>query len=339
MGNSLHNGISNSLPYRIRYNDSTLTELGLTTSLDDDEELTSIIQALPRNHTIRVVVLFDSFTSYVLHQQQSSRPLVWNEFVQALASVSSLQQVELLETCVPLDSLCHLLQKRTLQTLAITDGVDLGSITSASIMILGAAITNHNGTSALQEFVWECQFPTRENLLDPLLVAFTCLSQLKLLGLVNSSSVPRPSSVALLSPERLTVFCRQQRSTLQTLDLSGCGINNHHLQGICQGLSHGKGPCTMERLHLQRNRTTNNDTMLDFVQSNHHCLTALLMDGDDIFQAKVRLWMAWNNHVRKVLGQEPTLLALRYMVLRVQQQPDFLFLLLREYPEIYMKKL
>lgn len=342
MGNSLHHGISGSLPYRIRYNDSSLTELGLTTSLDEDE-LKSVIQALPRNHTIRVVVMFDSFTSHVLQE-----PLQWNDFVQALASVSSLQQVELLETCVPLDSLRYLLEKPTLQTLAVTDGVELGSVTYATIVELGAALTTRNhpngplALSSLQEFVWECQFPTVENLLDPLLEAFTSSSHLKLLGLVNSSTNIPTISVALLSPERLLEFSTRQRSTLQTLDLSGCGLNDHHVQGICQGLQNGRKPCTMERLHLQRNEAVTKlhgwNTMLDFVKSNHHYLKSLLLtDMDTVFQEQVQLWMAWNRHVRQVLGEEPTPLALLFMIWRVKEQADFLFLLLREYPEIYMK--
>ncbi len=325
MGNS-HLGPSNSLVYQIRYNDLSLTELGLTSALGD-EELKSVIQALPSNRTIRSAVFFDAFTSHVLRQ------VLWKDFVLALVSVPSLRQVELLETSVPLQSINYLIQTPTLQTLAVTDGIELGTITPCSLAQLGVTLQNQR-CSELQEFVWECKFPIIENFLDALLSGLAGCSQLKLLGLVNSSfSV---ATVPLLGINRLLEFCLHRRSTLETLDLSGCGLTDRHLQRIQKGLSESKVACVIQRLHLQRNSATKDGLkfILELVKSNSR-LQILIADLNESLQETFEVWLSWNKHVREPLGREPARHILGCMILRMKEQPDFLFLLLQHYPDIY----
>jgi hypothetical protein len=355
MGNGHSRGSSDSLVYRIRYNDPSLTELGLTTSLDD--ELESVIQCLPRNRTITSAVLFGAFTSHVLQQTK------WNQFVQALISVQSLRQVELLETSVPFDTLRQLLQKPTLETLAVTDGIQLGSVTAKAIAQLGASIQEQRqrGECQLLEFVWECKYSTillhgqhsttsRSicHLLDPLLSALGSLSSLTLLGLVNSNLDKLPLS-PLMSPGTLFQFVSQHRSSLQILDLSGCGLMDEHFQALREALSPSSPTasstedpyCVLERLHLQRNLATIHGlegNLLPLVKSNSsRRLRILVTDATGTpLQEQLELWLYWRQQVREPLGRNPTRRDLGRMVVRMSDgRPDILFLLLREYPEIY----
>lgn len=278
MGNTGHyssrggGGASSSLVYRIRYNDPSLTELGLTAALENNDgsgdghqysrpnELDAVIRYLPHNRTIRSAVLFDAFTAHVLQQTK------WKDFIQALASVQSLRQVELLETSVPFDTLRQLLQNNpTLETLAVTDGIELGSVTVQAIAELSSTIREQQEQLQLQEgeashcrlkeFVLECNFSAivrilsssttttydddkhdndTSRLLDPLLSAMaSSCSNLSLLGLINSGLKEElQPSLTLVSPDVLFQFARTCRHSLKTLGLSGCGLNNEHFRAL-----------------------------------------------------------------------------------------------------------
>ena len=372
MGNG--HSTSDSLPYRIRYNDPSLTELGLTTALDG--ELDAVIGALPRNRTIRSAVLFDAFTAHVLQ-----RTLWWN-FLDSLVAAKSLQQVEFLETDVPLETLrILLLQKPTLETLAVSDGIQLGSITPDAIRRLGAAILERQHAASLQlrEFVWECNFdsvlhcfPDRSNtcpaILDPLLAPLGGLPNLELLGLVNSchstdetrTTVTTPSQ-PLLSPNGLFQFCSPRRHTLHTLDLSGCGLQDEHFVMLRKALMFQQkqhqhlSPVSktaasvseeqprpsgsiiaLKRLQVQRNHATDMglEELVKLAESNE-TLQTLISDATGSLQQRIELWLAWNQRVRVTLGQEPSLRALGTMAVSLRESPEFLFLLLRKYPQLY----
>ena len=103
----------------------------------------------------------------------------------------------------------------------------------------------------------------------PFWLHFTSLSDLSLFGLVNSDMEEPPllSSRALLSSSALFRFGSQRRRSLQTLDLSGCGLTDKHFQALQAAFSRSslypassfmddEPYCVLQNLHLQRNLAT-----------------------------------------------------------------------------------
>jgi hypothetical protein len=330
MGNRHQLGNSSwSLANRLRYNDKNLIELGLTEALRNEEELDAVIWALPRNRTVVTAVFFDAFSAQVLHCAK------WRAFVEALASVSSLVQVEFMETRVPLYTMGVLMQNPKLETLAITDGIELGTITPTSIHDVASVFCPN---FALEEFVWECEFEYTQHILDPFLSSLSQLPRLKLLGLINSRG-PSSSPVPLLSPECLATFCRKRCLTLETLDLSGCGLTDEHIKGLVGALK-SQPDCTsrLQNLHLLRNCATTSDSLkvlLELVRANQGLWKVTTDDatGEEL-KDQLELWLLWNQQVAAPLGPTPSRQSLGRMAIKLAETVEFLYLLLQEYPEV-----
>jgi hypothetical protein len=308
-----------SLSYRLRYNDRTLTELDLT-SAPVVEDFHELCRCMKRNSTVRSVVLMTGFTDQVMG------PL-WTEFLASLVSLQALEQVELLETSVPFDSLTRLVQHvPTLKALAVHEGISEG-ISAMDVSSLAEAF---HGAQHLEEFGFENDFRAlaREtNALDPLVVALSQLPTLTLLGLSNCGL---EHSFQLLSPSALASLCRSSHE-LQTLDLSGCGLTDEHFQVLREGLGNHTA---LRKLHVQRNRGGPRSfaALIELLQQNYR-LHSMVTDAAGQVHAQLEIWLFLNEHVREPLALSPN--RLWSIVQRMRTRPDALFYLLQEYPELW----